>query len=162
MKDFLPQALISQIASSEIMACNKETKKYGLILTQEDVGQILERRKEALLSYGRIEIGGGIIPKLIEIFCDSPYLEAQNYESTIEELVETFYYFKNEALDTLSDEELLKLMRQYFDEYCGGDIELLQQSALEQLTRNIRYGHEDYTQLDERAKLYLGDDLNEY
>lgn len=162
MKDFLPQALISQIASSEIMACNEATKKYGLTLSSEEVGQILARRKEALLSYGRVEIGGGIIPKLIEIFCDSPYLEAQSYERIIEELVETFYYFKNEALDTLSDEELLKLMRQYFDEYCGGDIEFLQQSALEQLTRNIRYGSENYTELDEREKPYLGDDLNEY
>ncbi len=159
---FLPQALISQIANSEIMACNQITEKYGLRLTTTQVEQILERRTAALRSYGRVEIGGGMITKLIEVFCDSPYLNEQNYESTIEELVETFYYFKNEALDTLSDEELLKLMREYFDGYCGGSLELLQQSALEQLARHIRYGEEDYEQLVERDELYLGDDLNEY
>lgn len=159
---FLPQAFLSEIASSEILACNQKTEKYGLMLTAAQVGQILERRKSALMSYGRVELGGGMITKLIEIFCDSPYLNEQNYESIIEELVETFYYFKNEALDTLSDDELLKLMREYFDGYCGGSLELLQQSALEELTRNIRYGEEDYEQLTERDSLYLGDDLNEY
>ena len=161
-KSFLPQAMISRIAQSEIMACNQVTEKYGLMLTAAQVEQILERRKVALISYGRVELGGGMIKKLIEIFCDSPYLNAQNYESTIEELVETFYYFKNEALDSLSDEELLNLMREYFDTYCGGSLEILQQSALEQLTRHIRYGQVDYKQLNERDALYLGDDLNEY
>lgn len=161
-KSLLPQELISQIASSEIMACNQITEKYGLTLTRAQVGQILERRSVALKSYGRVELGGGMISKLIEVFCDSPYLNEQNYESTIEELVETFYYFKNEALDLLSDDELLRLMREYFDDYCGGSLELLQQSALEQFTRHIRYGEEAYEQLTEQESLYLGDDLDEY
>lgn len=161
-QSFLPQAIISQIANTEIMACNEYTKKYGLTLTSKDVEQILTRREHALQSYGRIEIGGGMLTKLIEVFCDSPYLSAQNYESTLEELTEIFYYFKNEALDSLSDDELLKIMREYFDGYCGGSLELLGQSALEQMTRQIRYGEENYTQLEEREALYLGDDLNEY
>ncbi|WP_054742806.1 DUF6323 family protein [Cellulosilyticum ruminicola] len=161
-QSFLPQAIISQINKTELMACNDYTKKYGLLLTEEETMQILERRKTSLQSYGRIEIGGGMLDKLIKEFCDSPYLNSQNYASTIAELTELFYYFKNEALDKLSDEELLKIMHMYFDGPCGGSLELLGQSALEQMTRHVRYGEAEYTKLEERGELYMGDDLNEY
>lgn len=161
-QSFLPQAIISKVNKAEIMVCNDYTKKFGLSLTEEETMQILERRKTSLQSYGRIEIGGGMLKELIKEFCDSPYLNSQNYGQTIAELTELFYYFKNEALDKLSDEELLKIMHMYFDGPCGGSLELLGQSALEQMTRHVRYDEADYTQLEERGELYLGDDLNEY
>jgi hypothetical protein len=42
-----------------------------------------------------VEFGRGITKMLIEAFCDSPYIYQDNYEMTILELLESFYYFKN-------------------------------------------------------------------
>jgi hypothetical protein len=84
---------------------------------------------------------------MIRNFCESPYLSQFNYAATLNDLIETFYYFKNETLDEISDDELISLMKKYFDGRCQGSIELLQNRGLESLARNIRYGINDYANL---------------
>ncbi|MBR0597087.1 DUF6323 family protein [Sinanaerobacter chloroacetimidivorans] len=146
--DFLPTELLRQAAITEVLKCNEITARYGLSLSAPEVHQLVETRDEVLKSNGRIEFSGGIINKLIIEFCDSPYLSQFHYAPTLNELIETFYYFKNESLDEISDDELLSLMKEYFDRRCQGSIELLQSRELELLARNIRYGTTDYTDLD--------------
>ena len=50
------------------------------------------------------------IKKLIEAFCDSPYIMQSNYEETLEELQDIFYFFKGEAMEQISDDELIEFM----------------------------------------------------
>lgn len=64
---------------------------------------------------GRIEFAGGILPKLIYAFCDSPYIQQENYESTLAELQEAFYYFKSESLEQFTDDELIEFMVKVFN-----------------------------------------------
>ena len=47
---------------------------------------LINKRFEALKNTGRIEFDEGILKKLIEAFCDSPYIMQNNYEETLEEL----------------------------------------------------------------------------
>lgn len=145
----IPTVLMNKLAITEIINCNKITCGYGLMLTNADAKTLVETRSEALSSNGRIEFKGGIINKLIIEFCDSPFLSQFNYADTLNELVETFYYFKNETLDEICDDELISLMKEYFDQNCQGSIELLQNRELETLAHNIRYGISDYTNLSE-------------
>lgn len=67
-------------AVSDIMLCNQTTQQYALSLTEKQAMEIVETRTTALKHSGRIEFGGGIIGKLIAVFCDSPYLSQSNYE----------------------------------------------------------------------------------
>jgi len=67
----------------------------------------------------------------------------------LNELIEIFYYFKNETLDQISDDELISLMKKYFDQSCQGSVELLQNRELVALAHNIRYGISDYAGLCE-------------
>lgn len=133
---------------NEIVSCNELTREYGLTLNEEDIKEIIKTRSVALERSGRIEFNGQIVNKIIISFCDSPYISQYNYSETINELVEIFYNYKNETLDYLSDDELIEIMKSYFDNYCQGSLELLEGKVLYKIADNIRNGVRDYTNLE--------------
>lgn len=139
---FLPSGTgISKRLVTQITECNRCTSAYGLTLTPEQARELAAVRAETLQSYGRIGFGEAtMLPKLLHAFCDSPYLHQQNYAETLEALTEIFYYFKNESLEQLSDDELLSFMKSYFDGSCQGSLELLRGLSLETLARRLRDG----------------------
>ena len=126
----------------ELRECNELTIKFGLFLSVQQIQSLIERRFEALKDTGRIEFGQGILKKLIIEFCDSPYITQDNYEDTILELQDSFYYFKNESNDKISDEELISFMKRNFDGVCQGSLEYLGDMTLEDLCRKTRYGYD--------------------
>lgn len=144
----IPLEAARQIAVAEIIRCNQITSRYGLTLKEADAIELADTRSEALEKLGRIEFSGGTINKLILEFCDSPYLSQSNYAETMHELIEAFYYYKNETLDEVDDDDLIAFMKQYFDRTCRGSLELLETRDLENLAKKLRYGfqsEEDYS-----------------
>lgn len=140
--------LIETQVFNDIIGTNQLTKNYYLKLTDNDVKEIMKTRKIALKRSGRIEFNGEIITKLIENFGDSPYISQFNYSDTINELVEIFYNYKNETLDMIGDDELIEIMKEYFDGYCQGSLELLEGKVLYIIADNIRNGVKDYTDIN--------------
>lgn len=126
-----------------VLLCNVSTEKYALKLTEQDAMQLLKSRISNLREQERVEFGEGILPKLIYIFCDSPYIYQDNYVLTLDALQEIFYEYKNETLDELTDDELLEFMKKHFDGDCQGSIEYLEETCLEKFARNIRYGYDE-------------------
>jgi hypothetical protein len=109
-----------------------------LVLTKEQAIRLLETKDEELRYHGRLEFGEGIIGKLIKAFCDSPYMNKQNYSETLERLLEIFYYYKNETDEKLSDNELIDYMKTFFNGSCEGSLELLESRELDSLARALR------------------------
>ena len=132
--------MIQKQAVNEVMTCNSYTERFGLILTQAQAIELVDTRTVALRDNGRIEFGGGVIHKLIKEFCDSPYISMHNYAQTLHELIEMFYYYKNEALDLISDDDLIKFMKSSFDGVCQGSLDLLSGRELYRLAKNLRLG----------------------
>ncbi len=130
-------------AIEDLRECNQLTLRYGLSLNEQEMQNIVNKRFAALKDTGRIEFGQGILKKLITEFCDSPYIMQDNYEDIIIELQDSFYYFKNESNDLISDDELISFMKLHFDGICQGSLEYLNDMTLEDLCRNTRYGHRD-------------------
>ena len=128
-------------AKQEIRDCNAVSERYGLKLNEDEIREIVECRATALKDTGRIEFAGGILPKLIYAFCDSPYMEKENYESTLAELQEAFYYFKGEALELFTDDELIEFMVKVFNGRAQGSAEYLIGTSLDSL---CRYARSDY------------------
>ena len=124
----------------EIKKCNEITMKYGVTLSDTQIENLINKRFESLKNTGRIEFGDGILKELIEAFCDSPYIIQENYEETLEELQDIFYFFKGEAMDQIADDELIEFMKEYFNGECQGSIEYLSGTNLEELCRNTRCG----------------------
>ena len=141
---FLPVMLMKQQTATMIRNCNDYTSRFGLKLSEQEILELVENRKMVLEETGRIEFSGGVIQKIIMEFADSVYVNQQDYVEILNELQECFYYFKNESLEELSDDELIELMKLYFEEVCHGSIELLQSSMLENYCRDIRYGTKSY------------------
>lgn len=138
-----------------IRSCNEFTVKYGLQLSEPEVQLLVENRREALERSGRVEFGGGVIQKIIKEFFDSPFLNQDSYADTLMELQECFYYFKNESLEKLSDDELIKLMKKNFDDPCQGSVEYLQSTLLENYCRDIRYDTKEYRDMDGYEDEYI-------
>lgn len=74
-----------QIEIANIKKCNEHINKYGLVLSDNQINNILERKKETLKETGRVELREGIIEQLIKEFCDSPYISQENFAHTIYE-----------------------------------------------------------------------------
>lgn len=146
--DLFQRNLLYKEVFNDIIQYNEVTREYGLKLSDKDVKEIIDTRNIALQKSGRIEFNGQIINKIITSFCDSPYISQYNYSETINELVEIFYNYKNETLDYISDYELIEIMKENFNNYCQGSLEILEGKALYKISENIRYGIKDYTNLE--------------
>ena len=129
-----------QIEIANIKKCNEYTNKYGLILSDNQISNLLEKRKETLKETGRIEFREGIIDKLIKEFCDSPYINQENYTETLYELIEMFYEYKNETKDLITDDELIEFMKKSFDGICQGDLEYLSGTVMCRMRENLLRG----------------------
>ncbi|UOO37710.1 hypothetical protein IZU99_00120 [Oscillospiraceae bacterium CM] len=131
-----------QNAAAELRALNAVTGQYGLSLSEKQIATIVEKHFEALEATGRVAFSHGNMKMLLEEFCDSPYIDQENYVETILELLDSFYYFKNESADRIPDDELIAIMHRHFDTICQGSLDYLSGTTLEDLCRNTRYGYE--------------------
>ena len=125
-------------AKEALRCCEDLNRHYGLTLTEADITELVELRGEALRATGRVEFGGGILPKLIRAFCSSPYVDPYNYAATLGDLQDAFYYFKNESQDRFSDDDLIEFMERVFNGQAHGSTDVLTTISLEQLCRWAR------------------------
>ena len=123
----------------ELEVCNERSARFGLQLSERGMLEIARQREQALLEHGRIELSGSVLPALIEGFCDSPYLQQEDYETTLLELLDAFYYFKNECGEQLTDDELIAAMRERYDAY-DGSTDAVIGTSLEAFCRARRLG----------------------
>lgn len=127
-----------QRGMQEVKDCNQFSGRYGLVLSDGEIQELVECREKALRDADRVEFGGGILPKLIRAFCDSPYIDRENYASALAELQEAFYYFKSDAQEAFSDDELVEFMAAVFNGRAGGSVDYLTTASLEELCRDAR------------------------
>lgn len=123
----------------KLSALNARTARFGLTLSRQALEEIRLARVGALSDHGRVELGPSAVALIIEGFCDSPYLLQDEYEATLAELVDAFYYFKNACADLLTDDELIQAMRERYDAY-DGSVEAVTGTTLEALCRARRLG----------------------
>lgn len=127
---------------AELDACNARSARFGLTLSKRAMAELAEKRQQALLDHGRVELGESAVTAIIDGFCDSPFLLQEEYETTLLELVDAFYGFKNACGDQLADEELIAAMRERYDAFDGA-VDAVLGTTLEALCRARRLGQED-------------------
>lgn len=127
-----------------ILDCNQATGQYGLALSEEDAALLLTGRTASLREHRRFEFSDSILSSLVFTFCDSPYLNQDNYRDTLIELQELFFIFRNECMDLLTDGELLTFMKEQFDGVCFGSLEYLSGTCFERFSKAVRGGFSDY------------------
>lgn len=137
---------------AKVVDTNQYTERYGLVLTNEQAKLILENRKKVLNEQRRVEFGEGIAHKIIMEFCDSDYIDQNNYVDTIIRLQEIFYLYKNEMQDEITDDELLHLMRDQYERLCYGDLDYLEGTCLSDFAQAIRAGYSGYQDAGDYSK----------
>lgn len=138
MDDSFMLLLSEQNQMDLIRKTNAYTQQFGLSLTDDDIRELLIRRRECLSEQQRVEFGQGILDKIIFAFCDSDFIYQENYAETIAGLQNIFYLYKNESMDELTDDELINMMREAYDGECQGSLAYLEETYLEQFARKIR------------------------
>ena len=133
-----------QNQQKKMMETNQAAKNYGLVLTEEEASLIFDERCSTLKEQKRVEFGEGITSKIIYEFCDSSFIDQNNYVNTIIRLQEIFYLYKNEMQDEITDEELLHFMREQFEDICYGDLDYLEGTCLAVFSQAIRAGYRDF------------------
>lgn len=130
--------LLNPLLVSDLLSTNIDSQEYGLVLSENEAKELIESRNTILTSYGRVELDMEVPKKIIQQFCSSPYINQQDYISTLHDLIEIFYYIKNETEDALSDDDLIDLMYTLFNDTCMGSLDLLQGTKLEAIADQIR------------------------
>lgn len=145
---FSVNMLAEQSAVAEIIELNEKTEQHGLTLTPADAAALMQTRTEMLNANGRVEVGSGTIGKLIDAFCDSSFINQRDYTAIMHELLEIFYYAKNETLNLISDDELIEFMKDAFENRVMGSLELLKGREIEKLADNLRRGVHEYRNME--------------
>lgn len=147
---------------AKVIETNHITEQYGLSLDKEDAELILAEHGRALRESRRVEFGEGIMPKIIYEFCDSDFIDQNNYVATLIRLQEIFYLYKNEMQDEISDDELLHFMREQFDQTCYGDLEYLEGTCLSVFAQAIRAGYRGYQASEGRGEYGKFDEVTRW
>ena len=141
-----------KMQEKSIMKANVRTEKFGLVLSQEDVHAIITEKRVTLREERRLELGESIVPKIIDAFCDSPFISQNNYLQTLISLQHIFFEYKNEMDDEITDDELLNFMKEQFDGVCYGDTDYLETTCLDVFARAVRAGYDGLPASDGRGE----------
>ena len=156
------EAVANQTQIGKVLATNQYTEKYGLALSEEDAQIMLAERKNTLKEQKRVEFGEGILPRLIYEFCDSYYINQDNYVETLVRIQEIFYLYKNEMLEELTDDELLHFMKEQFESVCYGDLDYLEGTCLEVFAQAVRSGYRGYKRTEGRGEYGQFDEVKRW
>ena len=63
-----------QNVMTQLQAINERSGRFGLLLSEHAMLELSQTRERALVEHGRVELGGSVLPVLIDGFCDSPFL----------------------------------------------------------------------------------------
>lgn len=75
---------------NEILNLNNESQSYGLVLSKEDVDEIINSRNDTLKYYGRIELDIDVTKKIIENLYTSQYTDKDDYVELINDIQKIF------------------------------------------------------------------------
>ncbi len=138
------ELMAKQTQMKQVLETVAYTERFGLTLSQKEAELLAEERMLALKKERRVEFGQGILPQIIYAFCDSAYIEQENYCDVLAELQEIFYMYKNEMLDEITDDELLEFMKEQFEGVCFGDLDYLKGTCLDIFAQAVRAGYAGY------------------
>ena len=128
-----------QKETDHILENMQNNHKPGLLLTREEVLHLCEKRNAVLVQCERLELNGGIMDQLIDVFMDCPYITRDEFADVMEEVIEVFYTMKIECLDLIDDQHLMHYMRKQLDE-CHGVIVMMSDAVNEYCRKTVEKG----------------------
>lgn len=114
---------------SLLLNTNTKSEKYGLKLSNQDVQDLLESRERVLKDYERTETSADALKNIIEYFCESSYLQQDEYTETIADIQTLYYHLLNDQ-EGVPDAAIIEVLKRLYDNECKGSIILLKDALL--------------------------------
>lgn len=140
----------NEAIKNNIMVLNDKTKEFGLMLTEEQIENLIDTRKYALSDNSLLELGSSILEDIILEFYTSPYISKVDYDETLYELVNIYYTLREKFNYHIPDAYIIKLMREHFDDDAYGSTELLVKLVTNDILKIRGY------------KYYIGEGMNDW
>lgn len=125
---------------NNLLEINSTTQRHGLIVTEIIAKEIAEARRQSLKDNDRVDFSSDTTARLVKAFSESYYITQETFSETIAEIIELFYFLKNEINDVLSDDDMISEMLIVFNETCFGVMEIMQSKGVEKIIRKYRFG----------------------
>lgn len=123
---------------SELRAVNDELKGVGVYLTEKGIYDVLSSRQSSLARQARLQWSLEMTEQLLERAANSPYAEQDTLPQIISDWFEVILFIQNQTSDFLADEDIIFAVSEYFDNYCGGDADLLRGKAADRIVKNYQ------------------------
>lgn len=140
--ELTPELSLKQLNLSkqkaDILSLNEKSIEYALFLTEKDAEMLVQAGKDNISMQDRIEFGKSATTKIIKKFMKSTYISQSDYADTLAGLIYIFYEAKEESLDVLTDDEVIDIMYNFYENESGGSLEVLQGRDMDYLCRKIR------------------------
>ena len=127
----------SNALKTALTELNGSISEYGLFLTVKQINKLSDAVRNALIESGRIEIGAGILPVLAAEFCASVFVTPENYADLLCELVYIFFQVKTAVCDKVSDRDLVRLLKDYYENKAYGSVEIMRERDIDLLVNYI-------------------------
>ncbi len=134
---------------------NSTTASYGLFLTVHLINDLCNAVQKSLIESERIEIGSGVLPLIASEFCSSVFIRQDNYANVLEDVINIFFKVKTAVCDTISDKNLIRLLKDYYENKAYGSVELMREKDIDIL---VKYIEMEYGQkMNASADVYESD-----
>jgi hypothetical protein len=125
-----------------LRAVNEQMKSKGLYLTESGLHDVLAARQGALARQARLEWSLDMTEKILERAASSPYAEKDTLPQVVADWYEVILYIQNQTSDFIADDDLVRAVSEYYDNYCAGDADLLRGKAADRILSNYKLGKE--------------------
>jgi len=162
--DLSVNALVEKKFINNLLEINSTTQKHGLVVTEIIAKEIAEAHNLALKENDRVDFSSDTVTRLVKAFSESYYITQETFSEIIGEIIDLFYFLKNEIDDVLSDDDMISEMLIVFNETCFGVIEVMQSKGVEKIIRKYNFGDtkiwDDYEK--DRIKFGVDDVWHDY
>lgn len=129
---------VSDSHVSELRNMNEDIKGIGAYLTEKGIHEVLAARQSALARQARLQWSLEMTEKVMTRASSSPYAEQDTLPQVISDWFEVILFIQNQTTDFLSDDDVIFAVAEYYDNFCGGDADLLRGKAADRIIKNYR------------------------
>jgi len=123
---------------TDLRNANDDIKGIGAYLTEKGIHEVLASRQSTLARQARLQWSLEMTEKLLERASQSPYAEQDTLPQVINDWFEVILYIQNQTSDFLADDDIIIAVAEYYDNYCGGDADLLRGKGADRIIKNYK------------------------
>ena len=135
---------------SDLRIVNDDIKGIGAYLTEKGIHEVLVSRQSALARQARLQWSLEMTEKILERASSSPYAEQDTLPQVISDWFEVILHIQNQTSDFLADDDIIFAVAEYYDNFCGGDSDLLRGKGSDRIIKNFKMKRELSKGADER------------